>query len=240
MRIRGFILFLGGLLLAFPAVAAKVSTETWQVQWASSGCVLVFSYDDNELVGKVSVKKPCGKALRKVRSFAYSNGKRRHVEIFSGKRANGTLIGAFDRHGKNKMIGVIGDGDSASMFLSATTSSSVNFGSSDNSGSNLEACVRYANNRACAVAQDAKNPKIASFKTIRMRSLSEQSIFPFSGGNGFAKDEKLARGECREVKKCERAFNSKEDWCEVVLEDGFFTGWVKRQDDDWVYLRQGC
>ncbi len=85
-----------------------------------------------------------------------------------------------------------------------------------------------------------KNPSIPAFQTIRMKALAPQPIYPFSGGKGIAKSEKVTRGSCLEVKKCERAFNSSEDWCEMVLSDGFFTGWVKRQDTDWVYLRQGC
>lgn len=240
MKLPFTLTFLLMLLTISSATAAGTLTETWQVKWGNTSCVLVFSSDTASLIGTVKVQKPCGKTLRKVRSFAYSNANRTRVELFSRANAKGTLIGAFNRANKSNMAGMIGDGDSATMFLTATSSVSVTVTAGGNSGANTGKCVRYANNRTCAVAQDQKDPAIPAFKTIRMRSLSSQTIFPFSGGSGFAKDEKLARGECREIKKCEKAFNSTEHWCEVVLKDGFFTGWIKRQDDDWVYLRQGC
>ena len=87
---------------------------------------------------------------------------------------------------------------------------------------------------------ELKNPKIRFGDPIDMLALANQKIYPFSGGKGFPKDERMQAGACYQVKKCERAFGSDEDWCEVVLEDGFFTGWVKRMDDDQVYLSKGC
>ncbi len=230
------------VFLLSPAQAANQTTETWQAKWSGGSCTLILNYDVANLAGPVSVQKPCSKALRKAKSFVYTDAKRKHMVLFSRKGGKGKILANFQRSSKNNLKGNIGNTKGATMFLSASSSVSVNVDTTVNTGNSGSAanCVRYANNQKCARPADLKNPKIEVFKTINMRSLAKQDIFPFSGGNGFAKDEKMARGACTVVKKCEQAFNSTEMWCEVVLSDGFFTGWVKRMDDDFVYLRKGC
>jgi hypothetical protein len=229
------------IALLTPVHAANQTTETWQAKWAGGSCTLVMSYDVAKLAGPVSVQKPCSKALRKAKSFVYTDGKRKHMVVFAEKGGKGKILASFDRSGKNKLKGKIGNTGGVTMFLSSSSSVSVNVGAGASANSsNAASCVRYANNQKCARKADLKNPKIEVFKTINMRSLAKQSIFPFSGGGGFANDEKMAKSACMVVKKCEQAFNSSEMWCEVVLSDGFFTGWVKRMDDNFVYLRKGC
>lgn len=230
-------LAVGGLS---PVFAANETKETWVANWGNKSCKLILTYDSADLAGKVETLNPCAKPMRKARSFVYADDARNHMILFSRPGAKGAILGSFDRAGENNMQGDIGTGSMVSLFLSSSTSVTVNSSVSVGSDSGSEDCVRYAHNQSCARFSDLKNPKIETFKTIEMTSLANQDIFPFSGGGGFAKDESAVRGACMTVKKCEQAFNSSEMWCEVVLSDGFFTGWVKRMDDDFVYLRKGC
>jgi hypothetical protein len=226
------------LASAIPSYAANKTTETWEAKWPGGSCTLVMSYDTADLAGSVKVIKPCGKILRKVKSFVYTDDSREHMILFAKKKARGAMVGSFDRSGKNRLEGLIGDGETATMFLGSSSSVTINSGvSAGSSQSNSQSCRYYSGSQQCARDADLKNP---TFKTVKMTSMVNQDIFPFSGGKGFAKDERAGRGMCMVVKKCETAFNSSEDWCEVVLSDGFFTGWVKRMDADFVYLRKGC
>jgi hypothetical protein len=223
-------------------MAAQAGTqikETWDAKWAGQKCTLVLSYDKAKLAGPVKVKNGCGKALRRVKSFVYTDAKRSQMILFTKKNARGAPVGSFDKAGKKSYKGMIGDGTSAKMFRSAISTVTVSVGlNASSGGTGSQDCIRYANRQKCARDADLKNPKIPTFKTIEMQALANQSIFPFSGGNGFARDESVVKGASVTVKKCERAFNSDEDWCEVVLSDGFFTGWVKRMDSGKVYLRE--
>lgn len=225
-----------------PVNAATQVTETWEVDWDGGSCIFVFNYDKAEMAGPVRVQKPCGGLLRKVKSFVYTDSKRRELILFNRKNARGDPVAIFEKSGRNEMDGYAGDGEPVSMFNTSSSTMSVNSGlSSQGSASSGSAdCIVYADSGSCVNSADRKNPKIPTFKKINMRALAGQSIYPFSGGKGFAKDESADGGACYEVKKCERAFNSSEDWCEIVLSDGFFTGWVKRMDDEQVYLRKGC
>ncbi|NOX73182.1 MAG: hypothetical protein GXP03_06035 [Alphaproteobacteria bacterium] len=223
-------------------MAAQAGTqikETWDAKWAGQKCTLVLSYDKAKLAGPVKVRGGCGKALRKVKSFVYTDAAHSQLILFSKKNARGAMIGSFDKAGKKSFKGMIGDGTSAKMFRTAISTVTVSVGVTASSGSTgTQDCIRYANRQKCAGAADLINPNIPTFKTIEMQALADQSIFPFSGGNGFAKDESVVKGARVVVKRCERAFNSNEDWCEMVLSDGFFTGWIKRMDTGKVYLRE--
>jgi len=235
--------------------AANLTHETWQVTWPGQSCTLVLSYDKATMSGKVTVKRPCGRTLRKVKSFVYTDGRKSEMILFRRPGARGAVLGNFSKQGRNRMQGGIGDGIGASMFMSQ--SSSVTTNSSANitlggitlggitlggapAGSASADCVLYSDRSGCAGRADLKNPKVPTFDKISMRALSKLKIYPFSGGNGFAKSEVVARNACVKVKKCESSFGGKGDWCQVVLSDGFFTGWVKRQDEDFVYLQKGC
>ncbi len=241
MRVLKWVLVaLAFLNMATVARAANQTKETWQVSWDGGKCTIVLDYDAATLMGTVKRKNGCGKLMRKVKSFVYTDESRAEMILFTRRKAKGPMLGSFDKTGKNTMDGMIGDGEPATMFKSASSSVTINLGgnaTTDDSGAN---CVRYANNRSCAIAQDLKDPSIPTFQTMRVEILADQPTFPFSGGRGIAGNESVANGSCREIKKCEKAFNSNEHWCEVVLDGGFFTAWIKRQDDDWVYLRKGC
>ena len=241
MRLSSLLVIIGlGLGIVSPVEAANETKETWAASWGNKTCKLILTYDAADLAGRVETLNPCAKPLRKARSFVYTDGSRSHMILFSRPGAKGAILGSFDRTGENNMQGDIGTGNDVSLFLSASSSVTINSSTTTGSASGSQQCVQYADNHSCARSSDLKNPKIETFNTIEMTSLASQDIYPFSGGRGFAKDEKAVRGACMTVKKCEQAFNSSQMWCEVVLSDGFFTGWVKRMDDDFVYLRKGC
>jgi len=224
------------------ANAANRTKETWNVKWAGGRCTLVLSYDNADMAGNVRVKK-CARTLRKVRSFAYVDDAKSEMILFSRPGAKGDIIADFAEAGRNRMHGLIGDGVEAKMFMSASSSVTVNGGSSftaGSGGSGGASCVQYADRSGCADRVDKKNPRVPTFETISMLSMSRLKIYPFSGGSGIAKSDVVPAGSCIKVKKCEAAFGGKGDWCEIVLPDGFFTGWVKRQDSDFVYLQKGC
>lgn len=236
-------------LIIFNGLSAQAGTrikETWDVKWAGQKCTLVLSYDKAKQAGSVKVRPGCGKTLRKVKSFVYTDEAHNQMILFSKKKARGAMIGNFDKVSQKRFKGIIGDGISAGMFRSeistvtVTTGTTINSETGTNSDTDTQDCIRYANRQKCARNVDLKNPNIPTFQTIKMKALADQSIFPFSGGHGFAKDETVVKGACLVVKRCEKAFNSKDDWCEVVLSDGFFTGWVKRMDTSKVYLRESC
>jgi hypothetical protein len=230
-----------GVMTASTASAGNETREVWQAFWEDGECMLVLKYDSADMAGTVKRQNPCGGLLRKVKSFVYTDGSRSQLILFSGKNATGAMLGNFDSAGSGEMEGLVGDGEYAELYMSESSSSStssivtinINTGSSGD-------CIEYAEGNGCAEKGDMRNPKIQFGSKISMVSLINQQIFPFSGGKGFAKDETAGEFQCMEVKKCETAFNSSEDWCEVVLSDGFFTGWVKRADDNYIYLAKGC
>ncbi len=236
---------LAALVLAGAANAGNITRETWKATWPGNRCTLQLTYDKADMAGDVVVEKPCGKELRKVRSFVYSDDSRSEMLLFARPGARGDIVGGFSKSGRNRMDGLIGDGVEASLFLSASSSVTMNGGinpsSNGNGGSSAGAsCVQYSDRSGCADRVDTKNPRVPTFQSIEMLSLSHLKIYPFSGGNGFAKKESVAQYQCVTVKRCETASGGKGDWCEIVLSDGFFTGWVKRQDADFVYLQKGC
>ncbi len=242
MPIRLSLAIICAFAFAGMAAAGTRTTETWQATWPGSKCTIVLKYDESRLQGPARPRGNCGKEMRKVKSFVYTDETKTHMVLFTRKGAKGPMLGAFDRTSENSMSGMIGDGEPTEMFKSSSSSVTVDLGGTTGgtTGDDGADCVRYANNRNCAIAQDLKDPKIPAFQTITVRILDDQPTYPFSGGRGIATDEPVARGTCRQIKKCEKAFNSNEHWCEIVKSDGFFTAWVKRQDDDWVYLRKGC
>jgi len=229
-------LFLTAFLMQ-PAYAANQTTEIWQITWDGGRCELVLNYSTDDMAGTATPKN-CSKALRKVRSFVYTDDDQREMILFRRNNAQGAILGQFDKSGRNEMEGLIGDGEPAEMFLASKTSTTLNVNTGGNAGSNAD-CVTYTSG-GCARKSDLNNPDIRFGDPIEMEMLANAKIYPFSGGRGFPKDEKAARGQCLSVKKCEQAFSSDDHWCEVVLSDGFFTGWVLRKDDDTVYLRKGC
>jgi len=249
MRPLRFMIFIATFLaIASSAWSGTRVKETWRASWAGGKCTLVLKYDLDLLQGSAKPRGFCAKLMKGVKSLVYTDETRSQMMMFGRPGAQGPLLGAFDKTGTNNMAGTFGDGESVSLFKSSSSSFGINVGTGAISGTGTAipvapvegGCVRYKDSRGCVIAQDKKDPKIPAFQTIRLRALGDQSIFPFSGGQGIAKDESVAGGSCVVVKRCEKAFNSNEHWCEIVLSDGFFTGWVKRQDDDWVYLRHGC
>ena len=238
--IKSSLLALAFFGIATVANAANQTRETWKVSWSNGTCTIVLKYDVAKLSGPVKRKGACDKLLRKVKSFVYTDESRTEMILFTRRKAMGPMLGSASKVGKNTMEGFMGDGEPVSMFKAASSSTTFSFGSNDTIDDSGTNCVRYANTRNCAIAQDLKDPSIPTFQTQKVMILADQKTFPFSGGDGIARDESVTRGSCREIKKCEKAFGSNEHWCEVVLDGGFFTAWIKRQDDDWVYLRKGC
>ncbi len=244
MRVPFFLTICSIVLgISTSVTAGNRTRETWRVSWPGNNCTLILTYDKADMAGNVKVKKPCGRVLRKVKSFVYTSEDRENLILFRRTGAAGTILGNFAKIGRNRMRGIIGDGDEASLFLSkmssVTTSSSFSIDTGD-SGTDSQPCVRYSDRSGCADRVDLKNPKIPRFQTIDMRILTRAKIFPFSGGRGFAQKEVAIEGACMKVEECEKDFNSNEMWCRVILSGGFFTGWVKRQDDNFVYMSQGC
>jgi hypothetical protein len=223
------------LLGAGAAEAANDTRETWQAAWGGGTCTLTLTYDLADLQGRVRVGRPCGGELVAAKSFVYTDDSRSQMILFARPGARGAMIGSFEATGQGRMQGLIADGVPAEIVLTERSSTGITIGGTASTG----ACIRYADG-GCARSADLKNPDIRFGQPAQMRALGQLTIFPFSGGKGFAKDEVVAPGQCRMVKKCETAFGTTEDWCEVILEDGFFTGWVRRQDANFVYLRTGC
>lgn len=232
------------ILTANPIYAANTTRETWQVSWPGHACTMVLTYDKADLAGPAKPNSACRGILSKVRSFVYTDEQRNMMILFRKTGARGAIIGQFDKLSSNRMKGQIGDGTPASMMMSRSSSTTINLGESSSnsgsSGSQAADCIQYSNRSGCARKVDLKNPKVATFQTVNMRILSRLKVFPFSGGNGFAQDQLARKGSCVKVKTCEQAFSGNSDWCEIVLPDGFFTGWVKRQDEDFVYMKKGC
>lgn len=221
------------VLLAGPALAEEKVREVWQAEWDGGRCTLVLDYDSGDMAGKVSIRRPCGGLLRGVKSFAYLDDAQAEMVFLSAPGQRGDVIGHFEEDGRAAMIGLAGDGEPVALFLVEQTRRSARV----TTGGATGGCVRYADG-GCADKADLKNPKIRFGDTIEMYAHEALDIFPFAGGKGFKKDERVAEGSCREVKRCRAAEGG--DWCEVVLEDGFFTGWVKRMDRNRVYLSRGC
>ncbi|GEM_PF-1815536 len=228
-------------LMTSGAVAGTTTVETWATtQPGGNPCILTVTLPATTAAnGSVSAGSRCKGALKKVDTIAYVGGKKRDIILQDTSGSTRTLVTL--RRKKNKLVGTQSGGAKLTFALTTTvtTTSSVAVTSGSGTGTKQK-CLSYVGNNRCVRATDARNPLIPAFQTIEMKFLTRQNIFPFSGGSGFAKDEKAKKGSCYKVKKCERAFNSTEDWCEIVLSDGFFTGWVKRADANTVYMRSGC
>jgi len=250
---RTIIISLLAVFIALPAFSGTRVKETWQADRSGGSCKLTMNYTMEKLSGQVSTAAGCNAPLRKAKSFAYTDGSRTHMVLFARKNLKGKTLATFSGSGNN-MQGNASTGDAVRMFKSSSsstsTSASVNINITTNSGNGggtggvkvaKAGCITYANRKkTCASAADVQNPKIPVFQTIRMKVLANQKMYPFSGGKGIARDESVKKGSCRKVRKCEQAFNSNEMWCEIAYPDSLMTGWVKRMDDKYVYLRKGC
>jgi hypothetical protein len=232
---KSLVLALVSLVLAGAATAQNRTIEIWQATWDGARCTLVLTYDLARLQGNVETRRPCGRTLGKVASFVYTDERRDHMILFARPGARGDILGSFEATGQGRMEGVIGDGLVTVLVMTERSSTTLGTGTTQGNAD----CIRYADG-GCARPADLKNPDIPFGSPAPMRALGRLDIYPFSGGKGFKKDETVTPGQCRSVKKCETAFGTDEDWCEVILSDGFFTGWVRRQDANFVYLRKGC
>ena len=224
------------MIAAIPASASAGDdvTEVWGAFWDTGQCTLILSYDSDDMAGDVEIQRPCGGLMRGIRSFAYTDESASEIVLFSRRGQRGDLIGSLSDVGGDVMEGFVGDGEPVAMELIEAYAEG-NGGGGNTGGSG--ACVQYADG-GCVDSADRSNPNIRFGSTLDMFAHADLDIFPFSGGSGFKKDEYVAHGECRQVKRCDS--RNGEDWCEVVLSDGFFTGWVKRQAKGKVYLSQGC
>ena len=145
---------LAALVFATALQADNQTVETWQVKWGAQQCTLVMTFDALKLQGPVRVVQPCGKELRKVKSFVYTDDRRSDMILFPRRGAQGAMVGSFTKSGKSTMKGLIGDGIEATMYLSSRSSVTVNLGgNTGGSGS----CVKYANG-GCASQADLGNP----------------------------------------------------------------------------------
>ena len=225
-------------LTAWPLSAANRSTETWDATWPGGSCTIDLTFERDGFDGEADPRRKCGKLLRKARSFQYPTPARNTLVLFSRKKGRGKPLVILSRSDPATLQGVIKDQPVIFRLTAQSNLRGINLDVPRQG--NAATCLTYANNQACVVTQDLENPAIPAFDAIEMQVLKRLKIYPFSGGKGIPEDDKLERGSCQIVKKCETAFNSTEDWCEVELEAGGITGWVLRRDDQQVFLRTGC
>ena len=94
-------------------------------------------------------------------------------------------------------------------------------------------CKKYFDNKRCAQTED-----IGKIKSGALETLARMNV-------RFIPDRKsnlvttIQPRSCSPVSNCTENFFSKEIWCKVKI-DNFKSGWILKEDANFVYSRDGC
>jgi len=94
-------------------------------------------------------------------------------------------------------------------------------------------CKKYFDNKRCAQKED-----IGKIKSGALETLARMNV-------RFIPDRKsnlvttIRPRTCSKVSNCTESFINKEIWCKVKI-DKFKSGWILKEDGNFVYSRDGC
>ena len=229
------------LCIATSTLSHAKDTEYWNLSAFGESCEIAFT---NTQIGggrqAMKIGPVCTESLSVITGWADNEsgegfslfvGNTRVAALFRRNKQvwKGNVFLDFDGNPSDArirmdLIGVLKD-EGASQH-----SNSVSRNSEIASNSN---CKKYFDNKRCAQTED-----IGKIKSGALETLARMNI-------RFIPDRKsnlvttIQPRSCSPVSHCTESFVSKEIWCKVKI-DNFKSGWILKEDANFVYSRDGC
>lgn len=230
-------LALGGFLALWPQQGVARDWDVWGLQAYSDVCQISFD-------GTRSVAPGIGAVVQHsqgcrgggVGGFSMNNGDN---TILLYSLDGGQLIGRLDREADGSYVGIIDDGEPASLVFMGRMQINAQPQPQPLPAPGTPAgqgCLVYYDNRLCARPEDV-GPPLLSAGPGALTVLTTMNV-RFLPGVSSMIIGKLQVGTCIETTNCREAPFNGGLWCEVRLDNR--SGWIIKQDDQFVYSRNGC
>ena len=231
-------LALGGLTALLPQQATAREWDVWGLQAYSDVCQI--SFDGNRTIAPgigAVVQHSQGCRGGGLGGFSSENGGNTILLYSVGGT---TLIGRFDRAPDGSYDGIIDDGEPARLFFMGRMQIDAQpvpqvLPPAPNTPAG-QGCLVYYDSRLCARPEDVGAPRLTAGPGA-LQTLTTMNVRFLPGANSSIIG-KLQVGTCIETTNCREAPFNGGLWCEVRLD--FRTGWILKQDDEFVYSRNGC
>ena len=178
----------------------------------------------------------CMAGMGSVAGYSSSNGGNTLMLYDAGAQ----MIGRIDKETDSYWVGMIGDGTPMEMSYMGQgprpgqAAAPQPPAQSPNMGS-VSACLKYYDSRACADPRDQGDPVAQGIGALQ--TLTRMNV-RFLGNTNSQVIGTLERGTCIDTSGCRKDPFGDGLWCEIKLD--YKTGWILKQDAEFVYSQNGC
>lgn len=237
-----FATWIAGLVLA-PAAMAR-EWDVWALEAYDDICQISFDGDTQMADGiarLVRHSEECRGGGNSIDGYSLNNdGNTILVYTVAGGLQ---VLGRFDREGDGSYVGMMDDGVPARLWFmgrmdmqSAAAPRQPGKPAAAAKGQQARTCTAYVDSGRCAETWDLGAPEFVGGRSS-ITTLARMDVRFLNNPTSRVIDS-VEQGQCIDTTACREAPFKGGLWCEVRV--GNFSGWVLKQDDQFVYARNGC